>query len=60
MKVELEISKEEFETEAKEKIEYLSCMAEILGEKIRFYPKEEDKRLLKHLVLKSEELNGGK
>lgn len=50
MKVELEIVKDSFKSDSGETVEYFRCEADILGEKVRFAPRKEDRKLLEYLV----------
>lgn len=50
MKVTLEIKKGEFVNRDGEAISYYSYTAELLGETVRFTPKDTDKKLVEHLL----------
>lgn len=50
MKVELDIKKDSFENERREKVEYYSCKATVCGEEIRFTPRKDDRKLFEHLM----------
>lgn len=52
MKFQLTVEEKTFKNDKGEDIGYLDCLAEICGETVRFYPKAEDKSLLKHLIKK--------
>ena len=55
MKFQLTVEEKTFKNDKGEDIGYLDCQAEICGETVRFYPKAEDKSLLKHLIKKAGE-----
>ncbi len=55
MKFQLTVEEKTFKNDKGEDIGYLDCSAEICGETVRFYPKAEDKSLLKHLIKKAGE-----
>lgn len=50
MEFKLKVGQEQFTNDNGEVIEYFSYIVEIGGETVRLYPKDEDKKLLKHLV----------
>lgn len=49
IKTELKITKDTFKNDKGEEIEYLSCVANINGDEIKFYPKAEYKKLLESI-----------
>ena len=55
MKFQLTVEEKTFKNDKGEDISYLDCSSEICGETVRFYPKPEDKSLLKHLIKKAGE-----
>ena len=50
MQFTLTIEEKSFTNDKNESVDYLDCVATIAGQKIKFYPKPEDKSLLKYLV----------
>lgn len=50
MELKLEIKKRSFKTPGGEQKEYYSYTAEFMGEVIKFKPRDEDKKLLVHLL----------
>lgn len=50
MEFKLTVSKASFVTEKGEVLEYLQYEADILGETVRLYPKDGDKKLLNYLL----------
>lgn len=56
MTVTLNIEKRTFIRDDKTEVEYYAFEAEICGEVISFYPKSDDKKLLKHLLSKCDDL----
>ena len=50
MKVTLEIKKGEFVNREGEIIRYYSYTAEVMGETVKFTPKDTDKKLVEHLL----------
>ena len=60
LKVELVIERKTFENDKGEEVEYIEGIAEVAGEKIRFAPKKDDKKLLDYLLGKPEKAKGDK
>lgn len=58
MKFELTITEETFKNDKGEDIAYYSCVAEIGGTIVRFFPRTEDKTLLKYLLTKLNPVGG--
>ena len=50
LEVTLKISKETFVNDEGDSIDYYAYSADIMGESIKFYPKPEDKKLLKYFL----------
>lgn len=51
----LQVKPEVFVNNEGEQVRYYSCTVEVLGEKIRFAPKTDDKKLFVHLVKQLED-----